>query len=38
MIQYQFDVKRKMVTLTIGCIKNCNYMEKVGTDIIKSIN
>ncbi len=39
MIQYQFDVKRKMVTLTIGCQpKNCNYMEKVGTDIIKSIN
>ncbi len=39
MIQYQFDVKRKMVTLTIGCQpKNCNYMEKVGTDIMKSIN
>ncbi len=39
MIQYQFDVMRKMVTLTIGCqYENCKYMEKVGINIIKSIN
>ncbi len=39
MIQYQFDVYKKMVTLTIGCEpKNCSYMEEVGADIIKSIN
>ena len=39
MIQYQFDVNRKMLTLTVGCqIKHCKYMENVGTNIIKSIN
>ena len=39
MIQYQFDVNKKMVTLTVGCDpKNCNSMQKTGEYIIKSIN
>ena len=38
-IQYQFDVNKKMVTLTVGCDpKNCNSMQKTGEYIIKSIN
>lgn len=39
MIQYQFDVNKKMLTLTVGCEpKNCNSMQKVSEYIIKSIN
>jgi hypothetical protein len=39
MIQYQFDQKRNLITLTIGCEpKNCNYMEKVAVGMIRSIN
>ena len=39
MIQYQFDVNKKMVTLTVGCDpKNCNSMQKTGENIIKSIS
>jgi len=39
MIQYQFDVNKKMLTLTVGCEpKNCNSMQKTGEYIIKSIN
>ena len=39
MIQYQFDVNKKMLTLTVACEpKNCNSMQKTGEYIIKSIN
>tara|TARA_Y100000590_G_scaffold344005_1_gene393275 strand:+ start:88 stop:687 length:600 start_codon:yes stop_codon:yes gene_type:complete len=39
MIQYQFDVNKKMLTLTVGCEpKNCNSMQKTSEYIIKSIN
>ena len=39
MIQYQFDQRRNLITLTIGCEpKNCNYMEKVAVGMIRSIN
>ena len=39
MIQYQFDVNKKMLTLTVACEpKNCNSIQKTGEYIIKSIN
>ena len=39
MIQYQFDVNKEMLTLTVHCEpKNCNSMQKRGEYIIKSIN
>ena len=39
MIQYQFDINKKMLTLTVACEpKNCNSMQKTGEYIIKSIN
>ena len=39
MIQYQFDINKKMLTLTVACEpKNCNSMQKTGEYIIKSID
>ena len=37
MIQYQFDINKKMLTLTVACEpKNCNSMQKTGEYIILS--
>ena len=40
LIQYQFQVKSGLATLTIGCDtnQNCNTMQKMGIKMIKSIN
>lgn len=40
LIQYQFQVKSRIATLTIGCDtnQNCNTMQTMGRKMIKSIN
>jgi len=40
LIQYQFQVKSGLATMTIGCDtnQNCNTMQKMGRNMIKSIN
>ena len=40
LIQYQFQVKSGLATLTIGCDtnQNCNTMQTMGRKMIKSIN
>ncbi len=40
LIQYQFQVKSGLATLTIGCDtnQNCNTMQTMGRKMVKSIN